>query len=190
MELTKVTNSKVLKKLTFVDLVEKFPAFIESRKFVAPFSASRLCPETKESRPHHSIAFLYTHFNMILSSMGGGGRGNVIGWGTVLQAGRSRIRLPTCSFDFLNLPNPSSHNVGWLSPYQKWIPGIFLGSNALPIHKADNLTATCEADSLEKCGIIEVSQSYGLARLVTEIILLLRLLYYLCLDFACRVARY
>jgi hypothetical protein len=29
-----------------------------------------------------------------------GTRGGVVGWGTMLQAGRSRVRLPMCSFGF------------------------------------------------------------------------------------------
>jgi hypothetical protein len=33
---------------------------------------------------------------------------SVVGWGTVLQAGRSRVRVPTRSLDFFNLPIPSS----------------------------------------------------------------------------------
>jgi hypothetical protein len=37
----------------------------------------------------------------------GGARGSVVGWGTMLQAGRSRIRVPM-RWIFFNLPNPSS----------------------------------------------------------------------------------
>jgi hypothetical protein len=36
-----------------------------------------------------------------------GTRGSVVGWGTMLQAGRSRVRVPMRSLDFFNLPNPS-----------------------------------------------------------------------------------
>jgi hypothetical protein len=39
-----------------------------------------------------------------------GARGCVVGWGTVLQAGRSPIRVPD-ELDFLNLPNPSSRTM-------------------------------------------------------------------------------
>jgi hypothetical protein len=34
-------------------------------------------------------------------------RGSVVGWGTMLQAGRSPVRVPD-EVDFLNLPKPSS----------------------------------------------------------------------------------
>jgi hypothetical protein len=37
-----------------------------------------------------------------------GARGSVVGWGTVLQAGRSPVRVPD-EVDFFSLPNPSSH---------------------------------------------------------------------------------
>jgi hypothetical protein len=36
-----------------------------------------------------------------------GVRGSVVGWGTMLQAGRLRDRIPD-EVDFFNLPNPSS----------------------------------------------------------------------------------
>jgi hypothetical protein len=35
-------------------------------------------------------------------------------------------------------------DLGRLSQYQKWVPGIFLGGKARPARKADNLTAICE----------------------------------------------
>ena len=36
-------------------------------------------------------------------------RGSAVGWGTALQAGRSRVRFPMVSLDFFHLHNPSSH---------------------------------------------------------------------------------
>jgi hypothetical protein len=36
-----------------------------------------------------------------------GARGSVVGLGTILQAGRSPVRVPD-EVDFFNLPNPSS----------------------------------------------------------------------------------
>jgi hypothetical protein len=40
-----------------------------------------------------------------------GARGSVVGWGTMLQAGRSRFRFLMRSLDFFYLPNPSSRTM-------------------------------------------------------------------------------
>jgi hypothetical protein len=37
-----------------------------------------------------------------------GARSNIVGWGTMLQAGRSLVRFPMRELDFFNLPNPSN----------------------------------------------------------------------------------
>jgi hypothetical protein len=49
--------------------------------------------------------------NLLLS------RGSVVGSGTMLQAGRSRVRIPM-SLDFFISPNPSSRTMvrGWTQP--------------------------------------------------------------------------
>jgi hypothetical protein len=39
-----------------------------------------------------------------------GARGSLFGWGTMLQAGRSRVRIPM-KWIFFNLPNSSSRNM-------------------------------------------------------------------------------
>jgi hypothetical protein len=71
---------------------------------------------------------------------------SVVGWGTTLQAGRSRVRFLVKSLDFsINLILPAAlWPWGWLSLQQKWIPGIFLVGKGLPARGADNLTAICE----------------------------------------------
>jgi hypothetical protein len=43
---------------------------------------------------------LLTHFNSLSLLWHKGARGSVVGWGTTLQAGRSRVRIPTRSLDF------------------------------------------------------------------------------------------
>jgi hypothetical protein len=53
--------------------------------------------------------FLFSVF-YIGSSLLRGARGSVVGWGTMLQAGRSPVRIPE-EVDFFNLPNPSSHTM-------------------------------------------------------------------------------
>jgi hypothetical protein len=60
-----------------------------------------------------------------------GACGSVVGWGTMLQTGRSRIRFPISSMNLLNLPNPSRRTID-------------LWSKARPARKADILTAVCE----------------------------------------------
>jgi hypothetical protein len=72
-------------------------------------------------------------------------RSSVVGWGTMLQAGRSRDRVPI-RWIFFNLPNPSSRTMalGSTQPLKKWVPGIFLGGKRRPARNSDNLTAICE----------------------------------------------
>jgi hypothetical protein len=47
------------------------------------------------------IQWVYPHLGV---------RSSVVGWGTMLQAGRSRDRIPD-EVDFFKLPNPSSHTM-------------------------------------------------------------------------------
>jgi hypothetical protein len=72
-----------------------------------------------------------------------GARRSVVGWGTTLQAGRSRDQIPM-RWIFFNLPNPSSHTMALGSTQRltemssRNILGIFLRV------KADNCTAIYE----------------------------------------------
>jgi hypothetical protein len=49
------------------------------------------------------------YFNVVLHQLGT--RGRVVGWGSMLQAGRSRVRFPMRSLDFFIWPNPSSRTM-------------------------------------------------------------------------------
>ena len=58
-----------------------------------------------------------------------GARSSAVGWGTAPQSGRSSIRFPMVSLEFfIDIILPAALRPwGWLSLYQKWIPGIFSG---------------------------------------------------------------
>jgi hypothetical protein len=59
-----------------------------------------------------------SHWNAIfsLTMMSEGARGNVVGWGTMLQAGRLSIWVPD-EVDTFNLPNPSSRTMALRSTH-------------------------------------------------------------------------
>jgi hypothetical protein len=73
-------------------------------------------------------------------------RGSVVGWGTMQQAGKSRVPFSMRSLDFFNLPSPSSRTVALESTQ----PLTVMNIRSLPrgkgraARKADNLTAICE----------------------------------------------
>jgi hypothetical protein len=74
-----------------------------------------------------------------------GERGSVIGWGTILQAERSPVRVPD-ELDFFDLPNLSSHNMalGSTQPLTEMSTRDFPGGKKRPAHRAYNLAAICE----------------------------------------------
>jgi hypothetical protein len=75
-----------------------------------------------------------------------GARGSVVGRGTMLHAGMSRVRFPMRSLDFLNLLHPSSliMALGSTQPLTEMSTTNLPGDKGPPVHKADNLTAICE----------------------------------------------
>jgi hypothetical protein len=71
---------------------------------------------------------------------------SVIGWGTMLQAGRTRVQVPMMCVFFFNWPNPSSLTMaqGSTQPLTETSTRNFPGCKGRPARKADNLTAICE----------------------------------------------
>ena len=75
----------------------------------------------------HTCVLLKTEKDLTISRTGA--CNGTVGWGTALQAGRSRVWLPMVSLGFfigIILPATLWH-WGRLSLQQKWVPGIFPG---------------------------------------------------------------
>jgi hypothetical protein len=72
-------------------------------------------------------------------------RGSVVGWGTMLQAGKSRVRDPM-RWIFSIWPNPSSRpmTLGSTQPLTEMRTRNLPGGIGRPSRKADNFTAICE----------------------------------------------
>jgi hypothetical protein len=89
--------------------------------------------------------FLKRGIQFWCSTIKEGVRGSVVGWGTTLQAGRSRDRIPD-EVDFFNLPKPSSRTMalGSTQPLTEMSTRNLPGGEGRPARKADNLTAICE----------------------------------------------
>jgi hypothetical protein len=97
-------------------------------------------------------------------------RGNAVGWGTMLQAGRSRVRFPMRSLDFFNWPNPSSRTVslGLTQPLTEMSIRNLPGGKGRSARKPDNFTAIWGVDCLENVGASTSHNPTGLHGLLQE----------------------
>jgi hypothetical protein len=89
----------------------------------------------------------------------------------MLQSGRSLVRVPMRSLDFLSWHNPSSRIMALEStqPVTEISTRNFPGGKGRPARKADTLTAICGLST--KHGSLDVAKPYGPPRPVTRIAL-------------------
>jgi hypothetical protein len=87
----------------------------------------------------------------------------------MIQAGRSRVRIPKRSLDFFNLPNPSGRTMllGLTQPVKDKNTRNIPRSEGRLVQKSDKLNAVCEP-MYRKCENLDVSQQCGPPRPFTR----------------------
>jgi hypothetical protein len=97
-----------------------------------------------ELNPVFHISFKNRFNTALISTQGASG--SVIGWGTMLQAGLSRVRFPMKSLDFFNWRNSSSSTMALRSskPVTEMSTRNLHGAKGRQERSADNRTAIFE----------------------------------------------
>jgi hypothetical protein len=90
--------------------------------------------------------FSYIIIIIIIIIIINGGRGSVVGWSTMLQAGRSRVPDPMSSMNFFSYlipaaPDPGVYSTSNINEYQKERK-MLVESRARPTRKTD-LSVNC-----------------------------------------------
>jgi hypothetical protein len=115
--------------------------------------------------------FLRSFFFSVVTTYQRGASGSVVCWGTMLQAGRSRVRFPMMSLDSFNLRNPASRTMA-LGTTQ---PLTEISTRNLPegIKGGRRVRLSILPPSVSplpiRCGSIDVSQPYGPSQPVIRI---------------------
>jgi hypothetical protein len=117
-----------------------------------------------------------------------GARGCAVRWGSVLQAGRAKIRFP----EFFTYILPTGLlSWGWPSLWQKWLPGIIPGGKGGRCVGLTNLSLSC-ADCLEiwvpiflKYWSLNLLKPYGPVKACNGIVLPLPLTLSLIMSYIC-----
>jgi hypothetical protein len=132
--------------------------------------------------PHHRVPRIYKcwrlSFILFLTLICAGVRGSIVGWGTMLQTGRSRVQFPM-RWIFFTWPNPSSRTMALGSAQ----PLTEISTKKIPggVKRGRRIRLTTLLPSVSwRCGSLDLSHPYGPSRPVTGIALLTYFYFDLC----------